>query len=50
MLATDLGDAEIVLGKLAARLVPILALVAATVPVLRSPACSAGSSSRPSSR
>ena len=34
MLATDLGDAEIVLGKLAARLVPILALVAATVPVL----------------
>ena len=34
MLATDLGDAEIVLGKLGARLVPILALVATTVPVL----------------
>jgi ABC-type transport system involved in multi-copper enzyme maturation permease subunit len=34
MLVTDLGDAEIVLGKLAARLVPVLALVTATVPVL----------------
>jgi ABC-type transport system involved in multi-copper enzyme maturation permease subunit len=34
MLATDLGDAEIVLGKLAARLLPVVSLVAATVPVL----------------
>jgi ABC-type transport system involved in multi-copper enzyme maturation permease subunit len=34
MLVTDLGDAEIVLGKLAARLVPVMALVTATVPVL----------------
>jgi ABC-type transport system involved in multi-copper enzyme maturation permease subunit len=34
MLVTDLGDAEIVLGKLAARLMPVLALVGATVPVL----------------
>jgi ABC-type transport system involved in multi-copper enzyme maturation permease subunit len=34
MLVTDLGDAEIVLGKLAARLAPILGLVAATIPVL----------------
>ncbi len=34
MLVTDLGDAEIVLGKLAARLVPVLALVTAAVPVL----------------
>jgi len=34
MLVTDLGDAEIVLGKLAARLVPVLGLVAATIPVL----------------
>lgn len=34
MLVTDLGDAEIVLGKLAARLLPVLALVGATVPVL----------------
>jgi len=34
ILATDLGDAEIVLGKLAARLVPVMSLVAATVPVL----------------
>ncbi len=34
MLMTDLTDSEIVLGKLGARLVPVLALVAATVPVL----------------
>ncbi|MFI5458121.1 MAG: hypothetical protein ACHRXM_22020 [Isosphaerales bacterium] len=34
MLVTDLGDAEIVLGKLAARLMPVLGLVAATIPVL----------------
>ncbi len=34
MLVTDLSNTEIVLGKLAARLVPVFALVAATVPVL----------------
>ena len=34
MLVTDLTDSEIVLGKLAARLLPVVALVAATVPVL----------------
>jgi ABC-type transport system involved in multi-copper enzyme maturation permease subunit len=34
LLATDLSDAEIVLGKLAARLVPVLGLVACAVPVL----------------
>ncbi len=34
MLVTDLTDSEIVLGKLAARLLPIFALVGATVPVL----------------
>ena len=34
MLVTDLSDPEIVLGKLAARLLPVFALVAATVPVL----------------
>jgi ABC-type transport system involved in multi-copper enzyme maturation permease subunit len=34
MLVTDLANSEIVLGKLAARLAPVLALVAATVPVL----------------
>ena len=34
MLVTDLADAEIVLGKLAARLLPVVALVAATIPVL----------------
>ncbi len=34
MLATDLSDAEIVLGKLAARLLPILGLIACTWPVL----------------
>ena len=34
MLVTDLADSEIVLGKLAARLAPVLALVAGTVPVL----------------
>jgi ABC-type transport system involved in multi-copper enzyme maturation permease subunit len=34
MLVTDLGDAEIVLGKLAARLIPVMALVTAAVPVL----------------
>ncbi len=34
VLVTDLSDAEIVLGKLAARLAPILALVACTWPVM----------------
>ena len=34
MLVTDLTDSEIVLGKLAARLLPVFALVVATVPVL----------------
>jgi ABC-type transport system involved in multi-copper enzyme maturation permease subunit len=34
MMVTDLTDAEIVLGKLAARLLPVLALVAANTPVL----------------
>jgi len=33
-LVTDLSDAEVVLGKLAARLAPVLALVGAAVPVL----------------
>ncbi len=34
MLVTDLTNSEIVLGKLAARLLPVFALVGATVPVL----------------
>jgi ABC-type transport system involved in multi-copper enzyme maturation permease subunit len=34
LLATDLTDAEIVLGKLAARLVPVLGLIACAAPVL----------------
>ena len=34
MLMTDLSDVEIVLGKLAARLVPVLALVACTLPMM----------------
>ncbi len=34
MLTTDLSDAEIVLGKLGVRLVPVLGLVACTLPVL----------------
>src|SRR5271168_1419079 len=34
MLMTDLSDPEIVLGKLAARLLPVLGLVACTWPVL----------------
>jgi ABC-type transport system involved in multi-copper enzyme maturation permease subunit len=34
MLVTELADGEIVLGKLAARLLPVVALVAATIPVL----------------
>jgi ABC-type transport system involved in multi-copper enzyme maturation permease subunit len=34
VLVTDLSDAEIILGKLAARVVPILALVACTWPVM----------------
>ncbi len=34
MLATDLSDAEIVLGKLGARLLPILGLIACSWPVL----------------
>ena len=31
---TDLSDLEIVLGKLAARLAPVLALIAAAAPIL----------------
>jgi ABC-type transport system involved in multi-copper enzyme maturation permease subunit len=34
LLVTDLSDAEIILGKLAARLLPVLALVACTLPVM----------------
>src|SRR3954454_6944582 len=34
LLATDLSDAEIVLGKLAARLVPVLGMIACAAPVL----------------
>ncbi len=34
MLATDLSDAEIVLGKLGVRLIPVLGLVACVLPVL----------------
>ena len=34
MLVTDLSDSEIVLGKLAARLVPVLGLVACALPLL----------------
>ena len=34
MLVTDLASSEIVLGKLAARLLPVFALVASTMPVL----------------
>ena len=34
MMVTDLSNSEIVLGKLAARLLPVFALVGATVPVL----------------
>ena len=34
LFATDLTDAEIVLGKLAARLVPVLGLIACAAPVL----------------
>jgi ABC-type transport system involved in multi-copper enzyme maturation permease subunit len=34
MLVTDLSDAEIVLGKLAARLMPVIALVTCSLPVL----------------
>jgi ABC-type transport system involved in multi-copper enzyme maturation permease subunit len=34
LLATDLTDSEIILGKLAARLVPVLGLVACALPVL----------------
>ena len=34
MLVTDLSDPEIVLGKLAARLLPVLGLVACSWPVL----------------
>jgi ABC-type transport system involved in multi-copper enzyme maturation permease subunit len=35
LLVTDLSDREIVLGKLAARLVPVVTLVACTLPVLQ---------------
>ena len=34
LLVTDLSDAEIVLGKLAARLVPVLGLVVCSLPVM----------------
>ena len=34
LMTTDLSDAEIVLGKLAARLMPVLGLVACCLPVL----------------
>ena len=34
LLMTDLSNAEIVLGKLAARLVPVLGLVGCTLPLL----------------
>jgi ABC-type transport system involved in multi-copper enzyme maturation permease subunit len=34
VLATDLSNAEIVLGKLGARLIPVLGLIACTMPVL----------------
>jgi ABC-type transport system involved in multi-copper enzyme maturation permease subunit len=34
VLATDLSNAEIVLGKLGARLIPVLGLIACTLPVL----------------
>jgi ABC-type transport system involved in multi-copper enzyme maturation permease subunit len=34
VLVTDLSDSEIVLGKLAARLVPVLGLIASSLPVL----------------
>ena len=34
MLVTDLADFEIVLGKLAARLVPVVGLVACTLPMM----------------
>jgi ABC-type transport system involved in multi-copper enzyme maturation permease subunit len=34
MLVTDLSNAEIVLGKLASRLIPVLGLVACTLPIL----------------
>jgi len=42
MLVTDLSDAEIVLGKLAARLVPVLALIACMLPVLELVTLTAG--------
>ena len=34
MLATDLSNAEIVLGKLGVRLIPVLSLIACVVPVI----------------
>jgi hypothetical protein len=34
MLVTDLSDSEVVLGKLAARLVPVLGLIACTLPLM----------------
>src|SRR5262249_7164895 len=34
MLATDLSNAEIVLGKLGVRLIPVLGLIACTLPIL----------------
>ena len=44
MLATDLSNAEIVLGKLGVRLIPVLGLVACVLPVVAmSRACWAGS-------
>ena len=44
MLATDLSNAEIVLGKLGVRLIPVLGLIACVLPVVAlSPRCWAGS-------
>ena len=43
MLATDLSNAEIVLGKLGVRLIPVLGLVACVLPVVALAACWAAS-------
>ena len=47
MLATDLSDPEIVLGKLAARLLPVLGLVACSWPVLALSSLPRGGDDRP---
>ena len=47
VMVTDLSDAEVVLGKLAARLVPVLGTVACALRSRRSGPCSAGSTRRP---